>query len=153
MRLADGSSLSCPGTCRIPRLVSCEYAPHGSFSFFTIPSDKPHDQHLCDERRCPAKCQLCKHLCSAQDHLHGLESGAVHLCGFVVNFNTSPQELDLAELFLRQEHTCTALCAAPGICEIATAPQSIEATFTGKHETFEYTKVSYGITFVSNSTH
>ncbi|KZP16668.1 hypothetical protein FIBSPDRAFT_794044 [Athelia psychrophila] len=103
MKLTDGSSLSCPGTCRIP-------------------SDKLHGQHLCDERRCPAKCELCKHLCSAQDHLHGLESGAVHLCG--------------------QEHTCAALCAAQGICEIATAPQSIEATFTGKHETFEYTKYS-----------
>ncbi|KZP02990.1 hypothetical protein FIBSPDRAFT_769606, partial [Athelia psychrophila] len=102
MKLADGSSLSCPGTCRIP-------------------SDKPHDRHICDERRCPAKCQLCNHLCSIQDHLHGLGNGAVHLCG--------------------QEHTCTALCAALGICEIATAPQSIEATFTGKHETFEYTKV------------
>ena len=41
----------------------------------------------------------------------------------------------------RQEHLCTAVCAAPGICEIETAPHSIEATFTGKNETFQYTKV------------
>ena len=41
----------------------------------------------------------------------------------------------------RQEHLCASGCSAPGICEIETAPQSIEATFTGRHETFEYTKV------------
>ena len=41
----------------------------------------------------------------------------------------------------RQEHLCNSGCSAPGICEIETAPQSIEATFTGKHETFQYTKV------------
>ncbi|KAF8548152.1 hypothetical protein OG21DRAFT_1489630 [Imleria badia] len=40
------------------------------------------------------------------------------------------------------EHLCTAFCAAPGICEIETAPQSIEATFTGRNETFQYTKYS-----------
>ncbi|KAF8428955.1 hypothetical protein L210DRAFT_3508644 [Boletus edulis BED1] len=57
-----------------------------------------------------------------QDHIHGLHSDAIHLCG--------------------QEHLCTAICAAPGICEIETAPHSIEATFTGRHETFQYTKYS-----------
>jgi hypothetical protein len=41
----------------------------------------------------------------------------------------------------RQEHSCSALCSAPGICQIDTTPQSIEATFTGRHETFQYTKV------------
>ena len=41
----------------------------------------------------------------------------------------------------REEHTCSALCSDKGICQIDTAPQSIEATFTGKHETFQYTKV------------
>lgn len=41
----------------------------------------------------------------------------------------------------RQEHSCEALCSANGICQIETAPQSIEATFTGRHETFQYTKV------------
>ena len=41
----------------------------------------------------------------------------------------------------RQEHSCSALCSASGICQIDTTPQSIEATFTGRHETFQYTKV------------
>ena len=41
----------------------------------------------------------------------------------------------------RLEHLCTALCAARGICEIETAPHSIQATFTGRNETFQYTKV------------
>ena len=41
----------------------------------------------------------------------------------------------------RQEHSCSALCSAPGICQIDTTPQSIEATFTGRHETFQHTKV------------
>ncbi|KAI0246219.1 hypothetical protein BJV78DRAFT_1286673 [Lactifluus subvellereus] len=39
-----------------------------------------------------------------------------------------------------EAHSCVALCSAPGICQIDTAPQSIEATFTGRHETFQYTK-------------
>jgi hypothetical protein len=43
--------------------------------------------------------------------------------------------------FFRQQHRCEKLCAAEGICQIDTAPQSIEATFTGRHETFQYTKV------------
>ncbi|KIO11023.1 hypothetical protein M404DRAFT_20554 [Pisolithus tinctorius Marx 270] len=42
----------------------------------------------------------------------------------------------------RQEHLCTVMCSAQGICEIETAPHSIEATFTGRHESFQYTKYS-----------
>ncbi|KIK79664.1 hypothetical protein PAXRUDRAFT_269508 [Paxillus rubicundulus Ve08.2h10] len=83
-------------------------------------SDVDHFRHECDARFCSVPCQLCKRLCSDQDHMHGLEPNAIHLCG--------------------QEHLCTAVCSAPGICEIETAPQSIEATFTGKNETFQYTK-------------
>jgi hypothetical protein len=41
----------------------------------------------------------------------------------------------------RDPHPCPALCSAQGICEIDTAPHSVAATFTGKHETFQYTKV------------
>ncbi|KAG1764551.1 hypothetical protein EDD22DRAFT_883267 [Suillus occidentalis] len=85
-------------------------------------SDVNHDQHLCDARLCSFPCQLCKRLCANTDHLHGLEDGAIHLCG--------------------EEHSCSAQCTAEGICEIETAPQSIEATFTGRHETFQYTKVT-----------
>jgi hypothetical protein len=40
-----------------------------------------------------------------------------------------------------QPHSCEASCVENGICEIETAPHSIEATFTGTHETFQYTKV------------
>ncbi|KAJ7091563.1 hypothetical protein B0H15DRAFT_836658 [Mycena belliarum] len=88
----------------------------------TIASDQSHAQHLCDTSACPLPCELCKRLCSEADHLHGLQADAVHLCG--------------------QIHNCAALCQADGTCEIETAPQSIEATFTGRHETFQYTKYS-----------
>ncbi|KAI0921705.1 hypothetical protein AcW2_006594 [Taiwanofungus camphoratus] len=83
-------------------------------------SHEPHDCHVCENRQCPLQCQLCKRLCISRDHLHALQAGAVHLCG--------------------QEHSCSALCAAEGICQIEHAPQSVEATFTGRHETFQYTK-------------
>ncbi|KAG1886619.1 hypothetical protein F4604DRAFT_1278700 [Suillus subluteus] len=103
LRLSDGSTPPCRGTCGIP-------------------SDVNHDQHLCDARLCSFPCQLCKRLCANTDHLHGLEDDAIHLCG--------------------EEHSCSVQCTAEGICEIETAPQSIEATFTGRHETFQYTKYS-----------
>jgi len=51
----------------------------------------------------------------------------------------------------RQEHLCTADCAAPGICDIETAPHSIEATFTGKNETFQYTKVCLSVSIGSDT--
>ncbi|KAL4067468.1 hypothetical protein V8B97DRAFT_2061708 [Scleroderma yunnanense] len=101
--LSDGTIYSCPETCRLP-------------------SDATHMRHECEARLCSIRCQLCKRLCSNQDHMHGLEVGAIHLCG--------------------QEHPCTADCDSSGICEIETAPLSIQATFTGKHETFMYTKYS-----------
>ncbi|KAI9462918.1 hypothetical protein BJY52DRAFT_1221931 [Lactarius psammicola] len=62
------------------------------------------------------------------DHLHGLSRSENHLCGML--FTWAPS----------QEHTCSALCSAAGICQIDTIPQSIEATFAGRHETFQYTK-------------
>ncbi|KIK81379.1 hypothetical protein PAXRUDRAFT_808137 [Paxillus rubicundulus Ve08.2h10] len=86
-----------------------------------IPSDVEHDEHRCDARLCSVICQLCKRLCSNTDHMHGLRPGATHLCG--------------------QPHSCEVVCSARGICEIETAPHSIEATFTGRHETFQYTKL------------
>ncbi|KAG2129176.1 uncharacterized protein EDB93DRAFT_1183028 [Suillus bovinus] len=56
------------------------------------------------------------------DHLHGLEDYAFHLCG--------------------EEHSCSMQCTAEGIRQIEIAPQLIEAAFTGRHETFQYTKYS-----------
>lgn len=87
-----------------------------------IPSHEPHEVHSCGDRQCSLQCQLCRRLCINSDHLHGLRPGELHLCG--------------------QEHACPSLCAEEGICHIDTAPQSIEATFTGQHETFQYTKYS-----------
>ncbi|KAH7908406.1 hypothetical protein BJ138DRAFT_1012879 [Hygrophoropsis aurantiaca] len=101
VELANGETYSCTGTCCMPR-------------------DVYHPQHQCDARLCDISCQLCERLCSNEDHVHGLDAGAVHLCG--------------------QGHICTALCSAPGICEIDTVP--LEATFTGRRETFQYTKYS-----------
>ncbi|KAI0250874.1 hypothetical protein BJV78DRAFT_526274 [Lactifluus subvellereus] len=85
----------------------------------SIPSDQEHKTHSCDTRLCPRMCELCKRLCD-RPHLHGLTAGVHHLCG--------------------EAHPCSALCSAPGICQIDTAPHSVEATFTGRHETFQYTK-------------
>ncbi|KAJ7698920.1 hypothetical protein B0H17DRAFT_1049693 [Mycena rosella] len=99
----SGKSYSCPRLC-------------------AIASDEVHTEHVCDASACPLSCELCNRLCSEVDHLHGLQSNAIHLCG--------------------QTHNCRALCQAKGTCEIETAPQSIEATFTGRHETFQYTKYS-----------
>ncbi|KAJ6519102.1 hypothetical protein C8R45DRAFT_950246 [Mycena sanguinolenta] len=87
-----------------------------------ISSHEAHDQHVCNTSSCPMSCELCMRLCANTDHLHGLHPDARHLCG--------------------QEHKCAALCRAKGICQIDTTPQSIEATFTGRHETFQYTKYS-----------
>ncbi|KXN92377.1 hypothetical protein AN958_06995 [Leucoagaricus sp. SymC.cos] len=94
-----------------------KYTCHGTCAYA---SDEPHGQHICDNRMCPMTCELCKRLCGNADHLHALDSSAIHLCG--------------------ETHRCQALCGAAGICEIDTTPQSIEATFTGRHETFQYTK-------------
>ncbi|KAF8967726.1 hypothetical protein BDZ97DRAFT_507114 [Flammula alnicola] len=85
-------------------------------------SEFEHEDHLCDNRMCPIRCSLCNRLCASSDHLHSLDANAIHLCG--------------------ETHSCQGLCSAQGICEIDTTPQSIEATFTGQHETFQYTKYS-----------
>ncbi|KIK82025.1 hypothetical protein PAXRUDRAFT_832450 [Paxillus rubicundulus Ve08.2h10] len=101
--LADGKRYSCLEKCHIA-------------------NDLEHDQHRCDARLCSVTCQLCKRLCANTDHMHGLQPGAIHLCG--------------------QPHSCEAVCSARGICEIETAPDSIEDIFTGRYETFTYTKFS-----------
>jgi len=93
--------------------------------------------HECDSRQCPIACQLCTRLCQ-DSHLHGLEERTVHLCGCVSIICVGATSRILPN---REEHECRALCTASGVCEINTAPQSIEATFTGRNETFQYTKV------------
>jgi hypothetical protein len=100
-------------------------------------SHEAHDKHVCSTPSCPMTCELCMRLCSNTDHLHGLQPDARHLCGSVMQL----AELGIGLTGNRQEHKCAAYCQAKGICQIDTTPQSIEATFTGRHETFPYTKV------------
>ncbi|ELU39519.1 cytochrome P450 [Rhizoctonia solani AG-1 IA] len=86
-----------------------------------IPWDEPHTRHLCNNSNsCPLECQLCRRLCHESDHFHALNPNAVHLCG--------------------QSHSCTNLCAARGICRIETQPSAVEEQFSGRHETFQYTR-------------
>ncbi|CAE6496426.1 unnamed protein product, partial [Rhizoctonia solani] len=85
------------------------------------PWDEPHEHHTCNNSRaCPVECSLCRRLCCSTDHFHGLDTNAVHLCG--------------------QEHNCARLCEAYGICQIETRPSAIQDQFSGRHESFMYTR-------------
>ncbi|KAJ1300985.1 hypothetical protein OPQ81_003409 [Rhizoctonia solani] len=87
------------------------------------PWDEPHEHHTCNNSRaCPIECVLCRRLCCSTDHFHGLDMKAVHLCG--------------------QEHNCSRLCEADGICQIETRPSAIQDQFSGRHESFMYTRYS-----------
>ncbi|PVF95046.1 hypothetical protein CPB86DRAFT_739378 [Serendipita vermifera] len=80
-----------------------------------------HQRHCCERPlECPVRCQLCSSYCTSGNHFHPLNPEAVHLCS--------------------EEHACNHDCGNEGICEIATMPHAIETTFTGRHETFQYTK-------------
>ncbi|KAF8341372.1 uncharacterized protein EI90DRAFT_1728411 [Cantharellus anzutake] len=90
-----------------------------------------HDSHQCENRiTCPAKCRLCSRLCSVESHIHPLQNGAIHLCG--------------------QEHDCKEYCGSRGICKIDSAPRSIETTFVGRNETFQYTKLPCAVRIPKN---
>ncbi|KDN38013.1 hypothetical protein RSAG8_09786, partial [Rhizoctonia solani AG-8 WAC10335] len=85
------------------------------------PWDEAHAHHTCNNSRaCPIECTLCRRLCCSSDHFHGLAPNAVHLCG--------------------QEHNCSRLCEADGICQIETRPSTIQDQFSGRHESFMYTR-------------
>lgn len=142
MKLPGGKTYFCQQGCSMPR--------HVDFISFLLSikwimySDQPHDVHSCDMRLCPVTCDLCRRLC-IQPHLHGLVAGSFHLCGSV--FVQIEGSFELKGRSNREAHPCSALCPAPGICQIDTAPLSVEATFTGRHETFQYTKVREIIAF------
>jgi hypothetical protein len=104
-------------------------------------SNVEHIDHQCEDRECPAPCQLCNRMCSG-GHLHGLQSGEHHHCGCVYPcfYHKFILKQYLTWLF-RKEHPCSALCSA-GICEIQTKPHALETTFVGTHSTFQYTRVS-----------
>ena len=59
-----------------------------------------------------------------------------------IDCRASKEVCRLTNCITSEAHSCTAFCSAPGTCQIDTAPMSVEATFTGRHETFQYTKVS-----------
>lgn len=109
----------CGEPCALQDMKVVGGKPYSCPESCCIPSNQEHTEHSCGMRLCPASCDLCKRLC-IQPHLHGIKPGESHLCG--------------------EAHSCSALCSASGTCQIDTAPMSVEATFTGKHETFQYTK-------------
>ncbi|KAG8924163.1 hypothetical protein FRC02_010615 [Tulasnella sp. 418] len=43
-------------------------------------------------------------------------------------------------LYIFAKHHCPHSCESPGICRIDTEPKSVETTFVGVHETFQFTK-------------
>ncbi|KAI0317532.1 hypothetical protein OF83DRAFT_1171919 [Amylostereum chailletii] len=110
----------------------------------------PHDE----EHMCSALVHMCGQLCDLKDAASlttrsTLSTNAIHVCALsLVSFATVFARITICmDCFPKlytfaglEEHSCTALCAAPGVCEIDTAPQSVEATFTGRNETFQYTK-------------
>ncbi|KAH7337769.1 hypothetical protein B0J17DRAFT_573376 [Rhizoctonia solani] len=86
-----------------------------------IPWNQDHIRHSCaNSKSCPIECQLCPRLCCNMDHFHGMSTGEVHLCG--------------------QAHSCTMLCEAPGICDVKTQPFAINEQFTGRYESFQFTR-------------
>ncbi|KAJ7781844.1 hypothetical protein DFH07DRAFT_389440 [Mycena maculata] len=120
--MCDARKHACGEPCSLQHLKLTVDKTYTCPQTCSIPSHDDHDQHVCSTLACPVNCELCMRLCANADHLHGLHPDARHLCG--------------------QEHKCFEFCSAPGICQIDTAPQSIEATFTGRHEIFQYTKYS-----------
>ncbi|KAI9450271.1 hypothetical protein BJY52DRAFT_1227294 [Lactarius psammicola] len=109
LRLPNGKTITCPGTCQVPIVPSFR--------------DEDHEDHECEDRECLASCQLCNRMCTG-GHFHGLNPDEHHLCG--------------------NEHPCGSLCSA-GICEIQTKPQAIEAMFTGRHGSFQYTEYTQAV--------
>jgi len=55
-------------------------------------SEIPHDEHICGNRMCPMKCELCNRMCSSDDHLHPFQQDAVHLCGYLFSFSNPIQK-------------------------------------------------------------
>jgi hypothetical protein len=70
----------CKSTCAISRYFTCSFRVHEKYARYIF-SETPHDEHVCDNRMCPMKCELCNRLCASRDHLHSLRRDAVHLCG------------------------------------------------------------------------
>ncbi|KAI9443992.1 hypothetical protein H4582DRAFT_2095349 [Lactarius indigo] len=111
----------CGKPCDLVNLQLPNEKPFTCSGICRVPIFEEHTVHACENKLCPISCRFCKRLCSG-DHLHGLSRSENHLCG--------------------QEHPCSALCSAPGICQVETTPLSPEATFSPRPEAFQYTKYS-----------
>jgi hypothetical protein len=135
----------CKGRCRISVYVLLGRSFDYHYSIADILSELEHESHQCDTQYCPIPCQLCKRLCWSSNHLHALEGDANHLCGYVFRAVLTSYIAE-RDTFCRNSHTCTRQCTAPGVCEIDMAPDSIEETFRGRHECFQYTKVQVLLT-------
>ncbi|KAG9308629.1 hypothetical protein JVU11DRAFT_11580, partial [Chiua virens] len=113
---------ACGEPCVLSSLTLADGSKCGCKGRCRISIDIEHETHQCGAQYCPIPCQLCKRLCLSHNHLHMLEQNADHLCG--------------------EPHSCARRCGAEGICEIQMIPDSIEETFKGMHECFQYTKYS-----------
>ncbi|KAH8114638.1 hypothetical protein DFH11DRAFT_1508680 [Phellopilus nigrolimitatus] len=121
--MCSGRRHSCGKPCSLQGAKSADGKLYTCQGVCSVPWNEEHESHVCDAvMACPISCQLCGRLCSEPDHLHGLNSDAIHLCG--------------------QEHKCSSLCGSDGVvCEVDTVPLSIEAAFNGAHDRFQYTKL------------
>ncbi|KAF9231472.1 hypothetical protein BU15DRAFT_68308 [Melanogaster broomeanus] len=96
---------------------------------------------------CPQRCHIARTAMSSTTNTVVTLAFALSHVSFAngsVQMSTTCMAWSLEQLTFagHQPHACESVCSARGICEIETAPHSIEATFTGKHETFQYTKFS-----------
>ncbi|KAH9054525.1 hypothetical protein EDB87DRAFT_1580466 [Lactarius vividus] len=89
-----------------------------------------------DEHMCSALAHMCNEPCALRNIQ--LLGGKTFSCQESCNIP-------------REAHSCLERCAVPGICQIDTSPQSIEATFTGRHETFQYTRSQRGCSVLALS--
>ncbi|KAI5998963.1 hypothetical protein F5J12DRAFT_784806 [Pisolithus orientalis] len=146
-RLHDG-----PHNCRTDHacIHQCDFCKEGTGENRACSMICVVNAHLCGKPCKFAGKFGCLHQCTkVTDHPDE------HLCAALVHGCGEPCDLSGIKLIdgstyacpgtcrvPSEEHLCSVDCSVPGICEIETAPYSIEATFTGRHETFQYTKYS-----------
>ncbi|KIM26074.1 hypothetical protein M408DRAFT_199760 [Serendipita vermifera MAFF 305830] len=117
--VCDARKHTCGQICALASLHLDELGTGACRGKCDIDHNQPHEQHQCERSGCPLQCALCGRMCGSLDHLHGLQHGSVHLCG--------------------DEHRCDQKCEMPGVCEVKSQPLSVEETYNGQLETFQYT--------------
>ncbi|ORX89069.1 hypothetical protein K493DRAFT_306093 [Basidiobolus meristosporus CBS 931.73] len=120
--LCQSSVHFCGEPCSLQGIVQHDSSVFNCNNLCVIPSETPHDIHKCENQSaCPISCPLgCNLTCKSRDHFHALTDDAHHFCG--------------------NEHSCSKLCEAEGICEIKLEPQIAEEMYSNKHGSFMYTK-------------